>query len=203
MSKLLRHGEIPLETMMRCRTCNGSTSVHVTCDTCGGSGPTGWDKEYDCLACHDGTRTINCNDCDQGEVTCDRCGGRGYTECNKCDAEGKLVHANFITREFWPSVKVAYQLTGLAENKFKHGLSQKHFKPIRGDLVGQKFLRPQDRNTAMVRMREHSYDVFSQEHKYKGSSFRLNRITTGLGVNYVTSKLPLSKLRVVLVVRNL
>ena len=88
--------------------------------------------EHDCGRCTDGKRNVDCNECDWGVVTCDRCSGYGSIPCDNCDAEGKLVQANFITRQLRPSVKVAFQIPGLAPNKFKHGLGRRHFKRIQG-----------------------------------------------------------------------
>ena len=185
-------------TQMWCRNCKGSTRYEVQCNNCGGTGNNPVWPQHDCGYCKGGRREVDCGECDFGRVTCERCEGYGYTSCDRCNAEGILIQANFITRQFRSTVNVAFQLPGLAENKFKHGLSRKHFKRIPGDLVDQQWDRAQGRNAVMTRTSLHSYDLTSQECTYKGKAFHLNRIDTRQGAKYVNSRLPLSIRRTLL-----
>ena len=108
---------------------------------------------------------------------------------------GKLVQADVITRKFSCSTELTYQLSGLGENEFKNGLDGKHFKSMEEDLIYQQFQPPGDPSTVLEQKSVHSYDVLSHQYSYGGSSFCLNRITSGDNLKYLASGVPLSKTR--------
>ncbi len=189
-------GIVSCPTRMRCRDCGGSGRIRENCSTCGGSGRTGWNNEYNCLGCSDGKREVDCRNCRFGEVVCDRCNGRGYVGCDKCDTEGKLVQANFITRKFSASSKVNYQLSGLDEDKFKNGLEKKHFSSSPGNLIYQEYQAPNGKDTTLERLTIHSYDVLSRQFDYRGNEYFLNSIVANGTQKIVPKGLPLSKPKV-------
>ena len=195
-NKCRGRGILSCPTRMRCRKCDGSAEIRESCSNCGGSGRVGWNKEWDCLACTDGTRKVRCGECNRGEVVCERCNGRGYIGCNRCDSEGKLVQANFISRKFSSSSLVTYQLSGLSVDQFKNGLSKGHFGSLAGIPIHESEPTPSEPNVVRERKRIFSYGVLSQEYLYKGNSFFVNYITSKEGSKLVASRMPFSAIRV-------
>ena len=189
-------GVLSCPTRMRCRRCNGSAEIRETCNNCGGSGRTGWDKEYNCLSCTDGTRKVRCGDCNRGEVVCERCNGRGWVGCNRCDSEGKLVQANFISRKFSCSSLVTYQLSGLSVDQFKNGLTKKHFGSLSGIQIHDSEQIPTNPNVTRERKRIFSYGILSQRYLYRGKYFFVNYITSREGSKLVASRMPYSAVKV-------
>ena len=189
-------GILSCPTSMRCRECSGSGEIRVTCNNCGGSGRTGWDKEYDCLSCTDGTRKVRCGDCDRGDVVCDRCNGSGLVGCNQCDRAGKLVRADFVSRKFSSSTMVTFQLNGLSMDEFKNGLTQKHFRPLSGTPIYDADQTPTMPDVTRERKSIFSFDIYSQQYEYKEKLFFVNYITSEKGSKLVASKLPYSGVKI-------
>ena len=199
-------GRVSCPPTMRCGSCKGSGQRRrrEECMQCDGDGEVrqagfmNFDKAR-CRACSGRGKVVVICPCSRcaggGQEVCNKCKGSGAVTCGRCEGSGKLVQGDVITRKFSCSKELTYQLSGLGENEFKNGLDGKHFKPLEGDLIYQQFQTPGDPSTVLEHKSVHSYDVLSHHYSYNGSSFSLNRITSGSALKYVASGVPLSKTR--------
>ena len=197
-------GQAACPTTERCGSCSGSgqRDRNDECRQCDGRGKVrqagfmNFDDHH-CMACSGRGKIRTRGPCDRcagrGQRTCSKCGGSGSVTCRRCEGSGRLVQGDVITRKFSCSKELTYQMSGLGENEFKNGLDGKHFKSLEGDLIYQQFQTPADPDTILEQKTVHSYDVLSHEYSYNGSSFRLNRITSGSALKYVASGVPLCK----------
>jgi len=81
----------------------------------------------------------------------------------------------------------------MAPDRFKNGLSPRHFVSFSGHLSLQELQTPEGGAVVMQRLSVFSYAVESRTYRYKGADFYLNRISSGNGARLATANLPLSK----------
>jgi hypothetical protein len=115
--------------------------------------------------------------------------------CRSCAGAGEKLRVRLATRHYTCSAENHYQLGSMAADRFKNGLTPRHFGSFSGDLLLQVLQPPGGGAVVMQRLNVFSYAVKSRTYRYRETEFWVNRISAHDGAKFVTGNLPRSRPR--------